>query len=349
MRLLLTGGAGFIGSHTCLSLLEQGYEVIVVDSFINSSKKSLKRVLDILTIEGKDYANRLDIEEVDLRDIEGLNNVFENAYKFGKKIDAVIHFAGLKSVSDSISKPLNYWDVNVGGTINLLKIMKKFDCKSIVFSSSATIYDPEGSDMIDENNKISPINPYGNTKYNIEKILTDLFNSSDENWRVFNLRYFNPIGAHNSGLIGEDPKGIPNNIYPLITKVAAGMIKQIEIFGNDWDTKDGTGVRDYIHVMDLAEGHVKAAEKMLQSHSQVVNLNLGTGKGTSVLELINTFENVNKLKIPFVFTSRRQGDYGKVVANNSLAIKLLDWVPFRNIEDMCIDGWNWQLKNPKGY
>ena len=349
MRLLLTGGAGFIGSHTCLSLLEQGYEVIVVDSFINSSKKSLKKVLEILAMEGKDYANRLDIEEVDLRDLKRLNDVFENAHKFGKKIDAVIHFAGLKSVSDSISKPLNYWDVNVGGTINLLQIMKKFNCKSIVFSSSATIYDPEGSDIIDENNKIAPINPYGNTKYNIEKILTDLFNSSDDNWRIFNLRYFNPIGAHNSGLIGEDPKGIPNNIYPLITKVAAGLIKQIEIFGNDWDTKDGTGVRDYIHVMDLAEGHVKAAEKMLQSHSQVVNLNLGTGKGTSVLELIKTFENVNKLKIPFVFTARRKGDYGKVVANNSLAIKLLDWVPFRNIEDMCIDGWNWQLKNPKGY
>ena len=349
MRLLLTGGAGFIGSHTCLSLLEQGYEVIVVDSFINSSKKSLKKVLEILAMEGKDYANRLDIEEVDLRDLKRLNDVFENAHKFGKKIDAVIHFAGLKSVSDSISKPLNYWDVNVGGTINLLQIMKKFNCKSIVFSSSATIYDPEGSDIIDENNKIAPINPYGNTKYNIEKILTDLFNSSDDNWRIFNLRYFNPIGAHNSGLIGEDPKGIPNNIYPLITKVAAGLIKQIEIFGNDWDTKDGTGVRDYIHVMDLAEAHFSTLEFLLGNKAQLLNLNIGTGLGTSVLDLIKSFEKANNIKIPYKIVQPRKGDASYVVADNNFAKRILGWNPKRTIEDACLDGWKWRCLNPNGF
>ena len=349
MRLLLTGGAGFIGSHTCLSLLEKGYEVIVVDSFINSSKKSLERVLEIIRKKNRNHESKLYIEEVDLRDLIALNNVFLNFYNSGKNIDVVIHFAGLKSVSESISKPLNYWDVNVHGTINLLKTMDKFDCNSIVFSSSATIYDPVNSNTIDENNKISPINPYGHTKYSIERMLTDVFNSSNKDWRVFNLRYFNPIGAHYSGLIGENPIGIPNNIYPLITKVAAGKIKQIEIFGSDWDTKDGTGVRDYIHVMDLAEGHVKASEKLLTSKPEVMNINLGTGVGTSVLKLINTFQDVNKVKIPFVFGERREGDYGKVVANNSLALKVLDWKPYRTLEDMCIDGWKWQELNPNGY
>ena len=349
MRFLLTGGAGFIGSHTCLALLEKGYEVIVVDSFINSSKKSLERVLEIMRMGGKNHSERLVVEEVDLRDLKALNNVFLNAINNGKKIDAVIHFAGLKSVSDSISNPLNYWDVNVYGTINLVKTMEIFNCKSIVFSSSATIYDPSGSNLIDENYKLSPINPYGNTKYSIEILLRDLFNSSNKNWKIFNLRYFNPIGAHYSGLIGENPIGIPNNIYPLITKVAAKKIKHLEIFGSDWDTEDGTGVRDYIHVMDLAEGHVKAAEKILESKSEVMNINLGTGKGTSVLELINTFQDVNKVKIPFVFGKRRLGDYGKVVANNSLAIEFLNWKPFRTIEDMCSDGWKWQKLNPNGY
>tara|TARA_A100001388_G_scaffold154983_1_gene115301 strand:+ start:3180 stop:4232 length:1053 start_codon:yes stop_codon:yes gene_type:complete len=347
-RVLVTGGAGFIGSHTCLSLIQSGYDIYIIDSYINSSPKSLQRVKEISEKNQVDISGKIHIFKGDLRDRSFVENIFENLRFQGKQIDGVIHFAGLKSVSESIKKPLEYWDYNVKSTLNLLQVMQKFNCKTIVFSSSATIYDQNNDNKIKENNKVKPINPYGETKLVIEKLLNDLFNSTS-GWRIANLRYFNPIGAHDLGLIGEDPKGKPNNIFPTLMQVALGNLSKIKIFGNDWPTKDGTAIRDYIHVMDLAEGHIFAYEFLKEHKPQIINLNLGTGLGTTVLELINIFQEENKINIPFEFIERRKGDYGVVVADNSLAISLLKWQPKRNLRDMCKDGWNWQAKNPLGY
>ena len=349
MRVLVTGGAGFIGSHTCLALLEKGYEITVIDSYINSNRKSLQRVLDVsknnIRVDNLD----IDIEEGDIRDEKILDKLFLGYKKLCKPIEAVIHFAGLKSVQESVLNPLLYWDINVNGSINLLRVMDRYDCRTIVFSSSATIYGTSNDSLIKENTEIKPINPYGRTKVVIEQILNDTYNSQNNKWKIANLRYFNPIGAHPTGMIGEAPIGIPSNIFPYITQVAAGILEELTIFGNDWPTSDGTCIRDYIHVMDLAEGHIAALEYLNNGENKIVNLNIGTGLGTSVLELVDIFERVNNLKISKKFSHRRIGDSCRVIADNCLALSCLKWSPRRDLETMCLDGWKWQSLNPEGY
>ena len=347
--ILITGGAGFIGSHACLLLLEKGYVVFIIDSFINSSDESIKRISTILKKQGINTEGRIYLIKGDLKKKNDIEKVFEMSFKLKKNIESVIHFAGLKSVSESVMKPINYWENNVNGTINLLKVMEKYNCRNIVFSSSATVYKANSKKLLHEDDICEPVNPYGKNKLTIEGILKDIYRSEPTQWRIASLRYFNPIGAHESGLIGENPLGIPNNLYPLITQVAIGNIKKIKIYGSDWQTNDGTGVRDYIHVIDLAEGHLLTLDYLLKGIPQYLTLNLGTGIGTSVLKLINTFEKVNKVEVPFSFDERRPGDNEFVVADNSLAKSILNWMPKRNINDMCRDGWNWQLKNPNGY
>ncbi len=349
MRVLVPGGAGFIGSHTCLALLEKGYEITVIDSYINSHKKSLQRVVDILKRNNKVQNIDIDIEIADIRDEMVLDKLFLRYKDLGKPIQAVIHFAGRKSVKESVLNPLLYWDVNVNGSINLLRVMDKYNCRTIVFSSSATIYAPTDGIPLKEDTLIKPISPYGRTKVAIEQILNDTYNIPLEKWKIANLRYFNPIGAHYSGMIGEAPIGIPSNIFPYITQVAAGLLDELTIFGKDWPTFDGTCIRDYIHVMDLAEGHIATLEYLNNFEEKIINLNLGTGLGTSVLELIDTFEQVNNIKISRNFSSRRIGDSCKVIADNYLALSCLNWSPKRDLKDMCLDGWKWQSLNLKGY
>lgn len=348
-RVLVTGGAGFIGSHTCIALLEKGYDVKVIDSLVNSSYKSLKRVEKILLSNNINVQDKLSFLNCDLRNLNDIEKVFKESKNEGKPISSVIHFAGLKAVNESLKTPLDYWDANVKGTINLLKIMDKNYCKKIVFSSSATIYGVKEDSYIDESSEISPSNPYGSTKVVVEKILSDLFNSDPKGWYILNLRYFNPIGAHPSGLIGESPHGIPSNIFPTITQVASGKLNELSIYGKDWPTFDGTCIRDYIHVMDLAEGHIAALQYLEKNETQIKNLNLGTGKGTSIIQLLDTFQRVNNIKIPHKFCDRRKGDIAHVVADNSLAKKYLNWIPKRNLEDMCKDGWKWQFMNQNGF
>ncbi len=348
-KILVTGGAGFIGSHTCVALLENGYEIIVLDSFANSQAKSLTRVIDMFNPKTEDKNIPIQIIRGDIRDDKILDKLFSESLQINNPITAVIHFAGLKSVEQSVFNPLLYWDVNVNGSIRLLKAMTKYNCSTIVFSSSATIYGLSNQKILVEDTEIKPINPYGHTKAVIEQLLENIYESSPDNWRIANLRYFNPIGAHSSGLIGENPVGKPNNIFPYITQVASGKLDKVNIFGNDWPTIDGTGVRDYIHIMDLAEGHIAALENLLCDKSKIININLGTGLGTSVFELINIFERVNSVKIPYHIVNRRKGDLASIIADNSLALTYLDWSPKRDIEQMCIDGWKWQLLNPKGF
>ena len=347
--ILVTGGGGFIGSHTCLSLLENGYRIYVVDTFENSSPEALERVKKILKAKIVDISNMVKIFKIDIRDELSLRNVFLDAEKSGSAIKAVIHFAGLKAVGESVEEPLRYWDNNVSGSISLFKTMERSNCKTLVFSSSATIYGLASDEPILEDTKISPINPYGSTKVAIENICNDIFNKNKREWKIANLRYFNPIGAHPSGLIGENPTGLTNNIFPIILDVAFKKKKVLKVFGNNWPTHDGTGIRDYIHVVDLAEGHLKTLEYLQNNNPQILNLNLGTGIGTSVLELIKSFEKVNKIKVSYEITSPRKGDAACVVANNSLAKKILKWAPKRSIEDACLDGWKWRSKNKNGF
>ncbi len=347
-RILVTGGAGFIGSHICVNLLKKNYEIIVIDSLINSSLNALNRVSRIVNLKD-DINKKISFINCDIRDYEALNQIFLNSSEKDKPIEGVIHLAGLKSVEDSLNSPIEYWDCNVNGTINLINVMNNNNCKSIVFSSSATIYDLSERNKIHENSFKKPKNPYGSTKFVIECFLNDLFKSNLNEWRIINLRYFNPIGAHPSGLIGESPIGKPNNIFPSITQVASRKRKTLNIFGNDWPTKDGTCIRDFIHVMDLADGHISAIEYLRKNKPLIKDFNLGTGLGTSVLELVNTFQKVNNIEIPYIFLPRRKGDISKVIADNSLAIKELKWNPKRNLEDMCRDGWNWQNQNPYGF
>ena len=347
--LFITGGAGFIGSHTSLSLLEKGYVIFILDSFVNSSKKSIAKILKILNKKGIDSEGKIYLIDGDLKLPNDIEKVFQMSIAVGKRIESVIHFAGLKSISDSLIRPLEYWNNNVNGTINLLKVMEKYNCKNLVFSSSATVYKAKSNKLLKEDDICEPINPYGNTKLTIEKILNDIYKSDSSRWRIACLRYFNPVGAHESALIGEDPLNVPNNLYPRITKVALGEIGEIKIFGSNWPTPDGTGIRDYIHVMDLADGHSAVLEYLLNEKPQFLTLNLGTGKGTSVLEFIRIFEKVNKTQVPFCFEERREGDKPFVVADNSLARSILNWSPNRTIEDICKDGWAWQLKNPNGF
>ena len=347
--ILLTGGCGYIASHTCLLLLNRGYKVYAIDSCINSSSKSLINVLRISNLLNSEYKNKLHFFKGDIREKNLLRKIFSEAKKNDETISGVIHFAGLKSVSESVSKPIAYWGNNVIGTINLLTIMEEFECKKIVFSSSASIYGFKENSMLDEASGIKPTNPYGMTKVVNENFLKDVFLSSPNKWKIANLRYFNPIGAHYSGLIGENPTGLTSNVFPLILKVASGKVPYLEIFGNDYDTPDGTGIRDYIHVMDLSEGHIKTLEFLEKQHPQIINLNLGTGLGTSVLDLIKIFEEENNIKIPFIFAERREGDVPRLVANNSLAKSILKWSPQRSINEMCRDGWKWIKLNPNGY
>ena len=348
-NILVTGGAGFIGSHTCLLLLERGYNLFVIDSFVNSYPKSLEKVLEINQISKRDCKNNLKIFQGDMRDRNFIENVFFDIFKSNITIDGVIHFAGLKSVSDSVNKPLKYWQANLLGAINLLEVMENYNCKSLVFSSSATVYAKTENSLLSENSPIKPINPYGSTKLTIEYILRDICNAANNNMKFASLRYFNPIGAHSSGMIGENPKGKPNNIFPLIVNTAKGIQKEIKIFGNDWPTKDGTPIRDYIHVMDLADTHVKVLENLFSSKSKYVNLNVGTGIGTSVLDLIKIFEKVNKVKVPYIFTDRRPGDVCYLVADNSFLKSEFNIHPKMSIEDMCKDGWKWKSLNPNGF
>ena len=342
-KILVTGGTGFIGSHTCILLLEKGYDLVIIDSLVNSSDYSIKRIRSFIGENNNSFSDRIKFYKADLRDNFSIQNVFKLESKNNQIIDAVIHFAGLKAVGESTLEPLKYWDFNVLSTINLLKVMAEFNCKTIIFSSSATIYESNENFLLNEETIIKPINPYGSTKATIEQILNDLYNSEPNDWKIANLRYFNPIGAHPSGLLGEDPLGKPNNIFPIILKVASGELSQLRIFGNDWNTPDGTGIRDYIHVMDLAEGHIKAFEFLERNKPGIINLNLGTGLGTTVLELINTFQKVNKIKINYIFDERRPGDKEYVVADNKRAKNILEWKNIRGLEEMCRDGWNWQL------
>ena len=345
MRILVTGGSGFIGSHTCIALLEKKHEIVVLDSHANSNMNIIPKIRDLFK---KKYKNiEVNLTEIigDIRDENLLNNIFLRAQREGNSFDAVFHFAGLKSIKDSLEYPIEYWDTNLSGTVSLIKYMEKYNCKTLVFSSSASIYGLSDNKLLKESSPINPNNPYAMTKASIEKVLNDVFNSSPKEWKIANLRYFNPIGAHPSAIIGESPIGLPNNIFPLILEVAKNQDRFISIYGNDWSTKDGTGVRDYIHVMDLAEGHLAALDYLKTNDSQIISINLGTGLGTSVLELIKEFEKVNKVKIPYKFAERRSGDTASLIADNSLAINLLDWLPKRSLREMCVHGWSWYQKD----
>ncbi len=337
--ILITGGAGYIGSHTLIELHNAGYDFVVYDNLSNSSKESISRVEKIIL-------KSITFIQGDIRDKKALEEVFEKY-----EIDSVIHFAGLKSINESVSKPVEYYDNNINGTLILLELMKKYDCKNLVFSSSAVVYgDPERI-PVDENCSIGEItNPYGRTKYFIEEMLKDVY-KSDSSFKIVILRYFNPVGAHESGLIGEDPTDIPNNLMPFIFQVAVGKREYLNVFGSDYDTPDGTGVRDFIHIVDLANGHVKAIE-YLKNSSQYFNpliVNLGTGEGYSVLDMLKAFEKVNEIKIPYKLVDRRDGDIGTCYADVSLSKDILNWEANKTLEDMCKDSWNWQSKNPNGY
>lgn len=335
MQLLVTGGAGYIGSHTCIELLNAGHEIVVVDNLVNSKYESLNRVSEITKKDLKFY-------QVDLLDRAELDKVFSD-----NKIEAVIHFSGLKAVGESVEKPLEYYHNNVTGTLVLCEVMKKYGVKKMVFSSSATVYGMPDKVPISENFPLGATNPYGRTKLMIEEILRDLY-VSDNGWSIALLRYFNPIGAHKSGRIGEDPNGIPNNLMPYITQVAVGKREKLNVFGSDYNTHDGTGIRDYIHVVDLAIGHLKALEKVLGATGAAA-YNLGTGVGYSVLDVVNSFEKATGQKILYQLTERRSGDIEKCFADPTKALKELSWKAEKNLEDMCRDSWRWQEKNPNGY
>ena len=331
MSILVTGGAGYIGSHTAVELLDAGENIIILDNFSNSSPEVIDKIKQITKKDFKFY-------KVDLLDENALDKVFEE-----NNIDEVIHFAGLKAVGESVEKPIEYYNNNITGTLNLLKVMKKYNCKKIVFSSSATVYGNPKTLPIKEDFPLSTTNPYGATKLMIEQILQDV-NVADKDFRVAILRYFNPIGAHKSGLIGEVPNGIPNNIMPYIVRVAVGKYNELTVFGNDYDTEDGTGVRDYIHVVDLAKGHLSALKK-IRENSGVQIYNLGTGRGYSVLELVKTFEKVNNVKVNYKIGDRRPGDIASCFADVNKAKKEMNWVATKGLEEMCKDSWNFILKN----
>ena len=335
MNILVTGGAGFIGSHTILELLNAGHDVVVMDNLSNSKVTSLKRVEELT-------GRSVIFEKIDLLDTDGMDTLFSS-----HDIDAVIHFAGLKAVGESVDKPLFYYENNVTGTINLCNVMNEHGVKRMVFSSSATVYGNPSESPLTETSDLSATNPYGQTKLTIEHIFRDLC-ESDSEWNVSLLRYFNPVGADESGRIGEDPTGIPNNLMPYVTQVAVGKRKRLSVFGSDYPTHDGTGVRDYIHVTDLAKGHLKALEH-LDKESGAEAYNLGTGKGSSVLDIIKTFEKVTGKKIPYELTDRRPGDAAVCFANPGKAKRRLGWETEKDLEDMCRDAWNWQTSNPDGY
>ncbi len=336
MKILVTGGAGYIGSHTCVELQQNGYDVAVIDNLSNSSEESLKRVAKITGKEVPFY-------KVDILDKEEMDKVFTK-----EKPDAVIHFAGLKAVGESVEKPYEYYNNNIAGTLCLIDVMRKHNVKNIIFSSSATVYgDPAIIPITEECPKGVCTNPYGWTKWMLEQILTDI-QKADPEWNVVLLRYFNPIGAHESGTIGENPNGIPNNLMPYVTQVAVGKLKELGIFGNDYDTPDGTGVRDFIHVVDLAKGHVKALAK-IKDKSGLNIYNLGTGVGYSVLDVVKNFEEATGVKVPYVIKPRRAGDIATCYSDASKAKRELGWVAEKGIKEMCADSWRWQKNNPNGF
>ena len=336
MTILVTGGAGYIGSHTCVELLNAGYDVVIIDNLYNSNQKAVDRIEEITGKKVKFYPD-------DMMDRAAVKRVFDE-----NKIDAVIHFAGLKAVGESVHKPIEYYRTNIGSTLNLTDEMRAHGCKNIIFSSSATVYGDPAEIPITENcPKGTCTNPYGWTKWMQEQILTDI-HTADPEWNVILLRYFNPIGAHKSGLIGEDPKGIPNNLLPYVAQVAIGKLPEINVFGNDYDTPDGTGVRDYIHVVDLARGHVKAIERFAKKDGVFI-CNLGTGHGYSVLDVIHAFEKACGKELPYVIRERRPGDIATCYSSPAKAAKELGWTAEYDLEDMCRDSWNWQQKNPNGY
>ena len=333
--ILVTGGAGYIGSHTCIELINYGYEVIVVDNLSNSSIESIRRVEKITKCKISFY-------QVDIRNKCELENIFNR-----HSVDAVFHFAGLKSVSESIEYPVEYYENNINGSINLVEVMKKSNCNIFIFSSSATVYGNPHILPIKENFPLSATNPYGRSKLIIENFLQDVF-ISDDSWHIALLRYFNPVGAHKSGLIGEDPNGVPNNLMPYISQVATGKLEKLSVFGGDYDTPDGTGVRDYIHVVDLAKGHVKALQ-VLENRPQILTVNLGTGKGYSVFDMIKTFKKISGMNVPYEIVDRRPGDIASCYMDSSTAEELLGWKAELGIDEMCKDMWRWQLSNPNGY
>ncbi len=335
MKILVTGGAGYIGSHTCIELLQAGYEVVVVDNLANSKEESLKRVQELT---GK----TLTFHKVDLLNKRELDNVFQES-----SIDAVIHFAGLKAVGESVNIPLHYYHNNVTGTLVLCEVMKKHKVRNLVFSSSATVYGEPDKVPINEDFPLSATNPYGRSKLMIEEILRDLY-FAEQSWNIAILRYFNPVGAHSSGRIGEDPNGIPNNLLPFISQVAVGKLSELSVFGNDYPTNDGTGVRDYIHVVDLAVGHLKALEKLTSNPGAVV-YNLGTGRGYSALEVISAFEQASGKKIPYQIMKRRSGDIAICYADPFKAKSELNWTAYKGLDEMCTDVWRWQSGNPGGF
>lgn len=334
--ILVTGGTGYIGSHTCVELLEAGYEVVVLDNLSNSSKESLTRIKELT---GKD----VNFYEGDIADADILNKIFDE-----NSIEACIHFAGLKAVGESVEKPLEYYDNNIGGTINLLKVMRERNMKNIIFSSSATVYgNPAQIPITEECPKGTCTNPYGWTKSMLEQIFMDVY-KADNTWNIILLRYFNPIGAHKSGRMGENPNGIPNNLMPYVTQVAVGKLKELGVFGDDYDTPDGTGVRDYIHVVDLAKGHVSAIKK-IEENCGLDIYNLGTGTGYSVLDIVKNFEEATGVKVPYSIKPRRAGDIATCYCDPTKAKNELGWEAQYDIKDMCADSWRWQKNNPNGY
>lgn len=335
MAILVTGGAGYIGSHTCVELVENGYDIVIIDNFSNSSETSIHRVEEITS-------QSIPFYEVDLLDISSLREVFKE-----HQFDAVIHFAALKAVGESVDIPLKYYENNIGGTLNLLKVMKEFDVTDIVFSSSATVYGDPVSVPITEDFATQPTNPYGWTKLMVEQILSDV-QRANLNWNVILLRYFNPVGAHQSGKIGESPNGIPNNLVPYISQVAVGKLNKLQVFGDDYPTPDGTGVRDYIHVVDLAKGHVSAIRKF-EEHPGLKIYNLGTGKGYSVFEMIKAFHKASGREIPYEVVGRRAGDIAECYADPGKANRELNWKAVYEIDKMCEDTWRWQSMNPEGF
>lgn len=336
MKVLVTGGAGYIGSHTCVELLQAGHEVVIVDNLCNSHRAVIGRIARI-------FGRAPDFAEADVRDLDALRGVLSR-----KRFDAVIHFAGLKAVGESVEKPIEYYDNNVQGALVLCRAIKEAGVGMLVFSSSATVYGNAASVPIREDAPLGPTSPYGHSKLMVERILKDLEASDRGNWRIALLRYFNPVGAHSSGLIGEDPQSIPNNLMPNIAQVAVGLREKIRVFGSDYPTRDGTGVRDYIHVVDLARGHLAALEFM-QRERRGLTVNLGTGRGVSVLEAVEAFERASGRKVPFERVARRAGDVAECYADPSLAQKTLGWTATLGFDDMCRDTWRWQSTNPRGY
>lgn len=335
-RVLVTGGAGYIGSHTCIELMAAGHQVVVVDNLCNSKRESLARVERIAGQALQAFV------QADVRDRAAMRAVFA-----AHDIDAVIHFAGLKAVGESVAKPLEYYDNNVSGTVALCEVMAEAGVKTLAFSSSATVYGDPASVPIREDFPTGPTNPYGRSKWMVEYLLQDLV-VADPSWRIALLRYFNPVGAHESGLIGEDPNGLPNNLMPFVSQVAVGKLAELRVFGGDWPTPDGTGVRDYIHVLDLAQGHVRAID-YLTEHTGLLTVNLGTGRGYSVLEVVRAFEQASGRAVPYRIVDRRPGDIAQCYADPAHANRLLGWVARRDLAQMCADAWNWQRSNPQGY